>query len=158
MRCASVGESGTCARAHAHPGTQILVLVMVLYLVLDPEMYPVCSLRLTLRDKPPNLGTAAIKLYLGLTSSDHHTRWQPHSPRDPRTASPGYVWASQQPRPPRLRVPYLWLLELKSWFSTPQRSARTTNGINLCRGRHPLKLRTFETRIYDTGHKGPNDR
>ena len=103
---------------------------------------PASALRLTLRDKPPNLGTAAIKLYLGLTSSDHHTRWQPHSPRDPRTASLGYVWASQQPRPPRLRVPYLWLLELKSWFSTPQKSARTTNGISLCRGRHPLKLHT----------------
>ena len=101
-----------------------------------------CALRLTLRDKPPNLGTAAIKLYLGLTSSDHHTRWQPHSPRDPRTASLGYVWASQQPRPPRLRVPYLWLLGLKSWFSTPQKSARTTNGKGLYRGRHPPDLRT----------------
>ena len=60
-----------------------------------------------------------------LTTHDHHPRWQSYGPRDPRTASPGYVWTSQQPRPPRLRAPYLWLLELKSWFSAPQKSART---------------------------------
>ena len=57
-----------------------------------------------------------------LTVLDHHTRWQSNSPRDPGTAGPGCVWASQQPRPPRLRVPYLWLLGLKSWFSKPQSS------------------------------------
>ena len=66
-----------------------------------------------------------------LTVLDHHTRWQSNSPRDPGTAGPGCVWASQQPRPPRLRVPYLWLLGLKSWFSAPQKSARTTNGKGL---------------------------
>ena len=76
-----------------------------------------------------------------LTVLDHHTRWQSSSPRDPGTAGPGCVWASQQPRPPRLRVPYLWLLGLKSWFSTPQKSARTTNGKGLYRGRHPPVLR-----------------
>lgn len=32
------------------------------------------------------------------------------------------VWASLQPKPLRPRTLYLWLLALKSWFSTPQRS------------------------------------
>ena len=92
-----------------------------------------CTFRLTLQHKPPSLGTGHCrKQTKRLTSHDHHTRWPsrirhigiPSSPRDPRTAGPGYVWASQQPRPPRLRVPALRLLVLKSWFSTPQKSAR----------------------------------
>ena len=109
-----------------------------MYVVLDSA----CTFRLTTTQttQPGHCHKQTKRL----TSHDRHTRWQSQSPRDPRTAGPGYVWASQQPRPPRLRVPALWLLVLKSWFSTPQRSARTTNGINRCRGRHPLKLRTFE--------------
>ena len=42
----------------------------------------------------------------------HYLGWAFAHRQELQALGPGCVWASQQPRPPRPRVPYLWLLTL----------------------------------------------